>query len=83
MFLFIETVILQSCKVNFRFVLTSGVVLKLIRKTEISRANSKEENTNAKHEYILAGMTDIYLSLEILIFCLKYLVLKLYAPTLA
>ena len=60
--------------------LPSGLASKLIRCKEIYRVIKKEKIISIKHEDILTGMTDIHLSLWILIFCLKYRKLKLRTP---
>ena len=43
--------------------LTSGVVLKLLKNKELWKANCKKEIINIKHEDILTGTTDMHLSL--------------------
>ena len=50
---------------DFRFVLTSGVVFKMMWNKEISGANSKEETINIKNEQVLTEMADMHLSIWI------------------
>lgn len=61
---------------DFRFVLTSGVVFKMMWNKELSGANSKKETINIRNEHVLTEMADMHLSIWISIIYLKYETMK-------